>query len=98
MPPSDISGIMRGKILEQLDVCNETGAGIAALQEIVTENPIFGKTISNRLLEGVEVIYAFANKGALEEQVLVYIRDSLCIGIDARVSGENLGEMRSSGA
>jgi hypothetical protein len=62
-----------GKILVQLDVAEQAGAGVAAFEQVVAEDRGCRAAAAQRLLEGVDVVDALADERALAEQVLVHV-------------------------
>ena len=56
----------------------------------MAEYPVFGETPTERLLERIDVIDAFADKRALAEYILVNIGDGAGVGIDAGLAAEQL--------
>jgi hypothetical protein len=77
------------KLLDDLNVSGEAGARKNALEEIVTEEGIFGDAAGECYLEGIDVVDAFTCVGALTEEVLVDVRDGRRIGIDTAGAGED---------
>jgi hypothetical protein len=73
-------------ILEHLDVAEQPGARIAALQKIVTENPILGESAVERLLECVDVIDALADERALADPILVDVGNGARVRIDTGIA------------
>ena len=48
----------------------------------MAENAVLRELAADGLLEGIDVIDAFADERALVEQVLVYVRDRASIGVN----------------
>ena len=75
-----------GKVLDHLDVGNQTGAGEDSLEQIVAEHGALRNAPVQRRLERVDIVDALAGVGAFAEQVLVHVRHSGGVRIDpARV-------------
>ena len=83
MSPPGIGEIARRVILVQHDVALEAGSAVAALEQVVAEDRVFGKDAA-AVLKGVDVVDAFANKRTLVEEILVEIGDDAGVGIDPR--------------
>ena len=87
-----------GKLLDDLDIGGEAGAGEDALEQIVAEQRRVRHTAGERGLEGVDVVDALAGVGAFAEQVLIDVGDRRGIGIDAAHAGKDALEQRAFAA
>src|SRR6266481_293546 len=87
MPPDGVDLVARGIFLVKCHVAYQTAAGVNRFQQVVTQDSIFRKTASQRALESIDVINAFADERALAEKVLINIRDGAGVGIDPNVAG-----------
>ena len=59
---------------------------MAALDQVVTDDTVLGKTSAQRLLEGLSVVDALADERTLAEHVLVDVRHRTCVRVDARLA------------
>ena len=87
--------VARGKFLDHLDVGGQTGAGENAFKQIVAENRVDRNAPIERRVEGIDVVDAFADIGALVVKVLIDVGDDDGIGIEPRGSGEHALEQRA---
>ena len=84
-------------LLNQIDIGHQGRPGIAAFQQVVTENEIFRKTPIDGLPKGVHIVDALADERPLAENILVDVRHLAGVGIDARLAHEQLGESGLAG-
>ena len=100
--PAMLSGrrhaVVRGRVLEQLDVGDEPRAGEEALEEVVAQHGVVGDASGQDGLERVHVVDALAGVGALAEQVLVDIRRGAGVRVDPRRAGRDPLEERALAA
>jgi hypothetical protein len=76
-----VGAVARRVILIQLHIAQQSGAGVASLEKIVTEDAILRKAPAKRLLEGIDVVDSLADERAFAEHVLVDIRGArACTG------------------
>ena len=87
MPAAHIRAVARWVFLVQLHVAQQPGAGVAAFQQIVAEDPVVGKTPAQRPFEGINIVDALADERAFAEQVLVNIGNGARVRIDAELAG-----------
>ncbi len=85
---ADVRGVVRRILLVQLHVAQQRRARIAALQQVVTQDAIFGKAILQRALERVDVVDALADERTFAEQVLVDVGDGARIRINPGLGAE----------
>jgi hypothetical protein len=83
MAPAHVGAVCRRVFLLQLRVAQQTGARVAAFEEIVAEDAVVGEAIRERALEGIDVVDPLADEGAFARHVLVYVGHRARIGIDA---------------
>ncbi len=88
MASTDVGGIAAGVFLVKCDIAQEAAAREAALEQIVTEDAIFGQSVREDTLERIDIVDALADKRAFAEEILVDIRDGECVRIDARGCAE----------
>jgi hypothetical protein len=84
-PPNQV---VRGELVEQLDVGHQAGAGEHAFEQVVAEQRVVGHAACHRGLEGVEVVDALARVAPLPEQVLVDVRYREGVRVDSGGSRE----------
>src|SRR6185436_1812236 len=82
------------KLLDDLDIGSEAGAGEGPLEEIVTEQGALGHATVERRFEGIYVVNAFAGIGAFAEEILVHVGYGGSVRIDAARAGEDALEQR----
>ena len=75
--------IGRRILLVQLHVAQQARSRVAALEQVVAQDPILGKSAAKRALEGVDVVDSLADEGAFAEHILVDIGDGTRIRVDA---------------
>jgi hypothetical protein len=76
-----------GKILDHLDVRDQTSAGKGSLEQIMAEHGVVRHPPRQRPGKGIDIIDALAGVRSLVEQVLIDIRNCRRIGIDPGVTG-----------
>ena len=92
-------GLIGGRILFiQQHVGQQGRAQVAAFQQVMAENPVFRKALTQRALEGVDIVNTLADEGTFGEQVLVHIRDRTGIGVDAGLGAAQARVARAVGA
>src|SRR5581483_1889691 len=84
--PSNIRIIRCRIILVELYITQQAGARIAAFYQVVAENAVFRKTSAQCPLEGIHVIDSLTNKRTFAESILIYVRHSACVRINAYFS------------
>ena len=87
-----------GIIVHDLDVRDERGPGVEALEEVVREERVLGDAALQRGRERVDVVEPFPREDALAEEVLVRVRDRRRVRVDAGVAREDAREARRRGA
>ena len=76
-------------VLGQLDVGDEAGTCVRALEQVVAEDAIRRQPARQREAERVDVIDPLADERAFAEQVLVDVGDRARVRIDAGLAGEH---------
>src|SRR5438094_10212971 len=71
MPPDRVDLVARRIFLVKCHVAYQTAASVNRFQQVVTQDSIFRKAAGQRALKSIDVIHAFADKGAFAEQVLI---------------------------
>ena len=79
-------------LFNEVNICHQCRARIAALQQVVTQNEIVRKAPINGLAKRIHIIDTFANKRPLSEVILIDIRYFTGVGIDARFAREQFRE------
>src|SRR3954463_15218803 len=85
-------------LVEQLDVAHERRAREEALEQVVGEEGILGRSPGEGRGERVDVVDRLAGIRAFAEQVLVNVRDGCRVRVDARRSGAQRRVARASRA
>jgi hypothetical protein len=75
--------VVAGKLLEQVDIGDESGTGEQPLEQVVTQQRVLRHPPRERRLERVDVVDPLSRVGPLAEQVLVHIGDRGRIGVHA---------------
>ena len=81
-----VRAIARGIVLVQLHIAQQSGPGVAPFQQIVAENPIFGKAPLERLLEDIDLVDPLADERTFLKSILINVRDSVRIRVNAGVA------------
>ncbi len=58
-------------LLDEVYVGHQSRAGVAALQQVVAQDQVLGEPSAHGPGEGLDVVDALADEGALAEEVLV---------------------------
>ena len=96
--PPRVGEHARRIVVDQLDVGDQRGARVDALEEIVREQRVLRDAAVERRHEGVDVVEALAGEDPFAEEVLVGVGDRGGVGVDAGVAGVDAGEERARGA
>ena len=86
VPAAHVSAVAGGIFLVHHDIAQQPCARVTPFDKIVAQDPVLGETSGERPLEGVDFVDPLPDKGAFKEKVLVDIRDSARIGVDARIA------------
>jgi hypothetical protein len=87
MAAPDVDEVGRGIVFVQRGVAQERASRVAPLEQVVTQDAVVGKAMTQRLFEGIDVIDALADERSFAEQILVDVRDTASVWIDSgRVS------------
>src|SRR6266576_1224037 len=73
MPSDGVDLVARRIFLVKCHVAHQTAAGVDRFQQVVAQDSILRKAVSQRALEGIDVINAFADERALAEKVLINV-------------------------
>ena len=93
-----VGAVARGRVLEQLHLAEQTGACVAALEQVVAQDAVLGHAVAQRAFENIDIVDAFADKRAFAEQVLIDIGDRPRIGVDASLAAVQPGVAAAVGA
>ncbi len=85
-------------VVDDVDIGDEPGARVKALEEVVTEQRVLGHSPGERGIERVHVVNAFADVAALVKHVLIEVRHGRRVRIHTDVPGEHPREHRPVGA
>ena len=86
IPPRDVTA---RKDVEQLDVCRQTDAHIAAFQQIVAQQVRRWKSSGQEAMKGPQFVDAFAVITAFADQILVNVGDGMGVRIDPARIGKD---------
>src|SRR5580704_19213793 len=81
-----IREIPRRVIIIELDVSDQRGPSVGALDEIVRQKRVLGELVLGRSLERVDIIDALPREAPLGEEILIDVGDGGRIWIDARAT------------
>ncbi len=84
--------VVRRVVVHQVDVGAESRPRVEALEEVVTEERVFGHASVERLGERIDVVDPLADEAALVKDVLIDVRDRARVRVDADVAGKDLRE------
>ena len=65
------------------------------LDEIVTEYGVLGETVPHGSMERTHIVNSFAGEAGLPMQILIHVGNRRGVGIEARLSAEDLGDPRA---
>ena len=88
VPAAHVRAVGGWILLVQLHIAQQAGPRMTAFEQVVAEYPVFGEAATERALERIDLIDAFADERTLAAQVLVNIGDSARIGVDAGFAAE----------
>ncbi len=74
--------VVRGELLEELDVGHQPGARERALEQIVAQQRVLGDPPGERGLERIDVVDAFSGVRAFTEEILVHVRHGSRVRVD----------------
>ena len=90
MLPLAVAHIVVGKLFEKFHVRGQADTDMSAFDEIVTEQPLLGKTMCEYFVERSDIINALAVIDRFAKDVLVEIRNRLGVWIAPRASVNSL--------
>ena len=87
--------VARRKLLDDLDVGDESGPREDPLEEVVTEQGVLGDPAGERRFEHVDVVDALAGVRAFPEQILIHVGDGERVRVQAAGAREHPLEERA---
>src|ERR1700761_3746019 len=87
--------VVRGVVIDDFDVGDETGASVGAFDEVVREEGVSGKAAVEDFVEYADLVDALAGEDAFAEEVLVDVGDGGGVDVEAGFAGV---EGRETGA
>jgi hypothetical protein len=93
-----VDRVVRGVVVEELDVTCQGSAGEDPLEQIVAEQVVLGHPAHECCMERVDVVDALPVVAALAEQVLIDVGHRRRVRIEPRIAGEDAGEQRAPSA
>src|ERR1035437_6914987 len=84
-----ISAVVRGVVVDKLDVGDEAGSGVGAFNEVVAEKRIARKALVEHGMENGDFIDAFAREDAFAVQVLVSVGNGPAVDVEPCLAGED---------
>ena len=88
----------RGVVVHDLDVADQCGPRVQALEEIVRQQRVLGHAIFQSRRKGIDVVESLAREDALVEEVLIDVRNGGRVRIDPGMAGVRPGEERAGRA
>ena len=86
--------VARRKLLDDLDIGSQAGAGDCPLEKIVAQKRALRHAAVERGFERIDVVDALAGIGAFAKEILVHVGNGRGVGIDAAHAGEDALEQR----
>ena len=77
-----------------MDVADQAGSRVAAFEQVVAEDLVFGEALLHRDGEGIDVVDPFADERAFVEHVLIDVGDRARVRVNSRLTGAELYEQR----
>ncbi len=87
MLAAGVGGVVRGVVVDDLDVGDEASAGVGAFDEVVGEQGVFGEAAVEDLIEDADLVDAFACEDAFAEEILVDVGDGAGVDVEAGLAG-----------
>src|ERR1035438_3397396 len=79
--------VVRGIVIDELDVGGEADTGKGTLDQIVAEQGVARKSSIEHRMEGCHFIDSLAGEDTFVKQILVSVRNRACINIEACLAG-----------
>ena len=93
-----VGAVVRGIILDDYDICGESGARVGAFDQVVAEQSVPWKTMTQNAVHRIYFVDSFSGERTFAEKILVNIGDGARIGIKPGLAGEDGGEARAGRA
>src|SRR5437660_1828746 len=90
--------VVRGIILNYLDVAGQTRAGVSSFDEIVAEQSIAREAAVKDTVHGINFVDSLAGKAAFAIQILIRIGDSPSIDVESSLTRVDGGQPGVGGA
>ena len=97
MLATGVGGVAGGVVVDDLDVGDEAGADVSALDEIVREQGVAGEAAVEHLVQDADVVDALAGEDAFAEEVLIDVRDGAGVDVEAGLAGVERSEAGARG-
>ena len=97
MAAAHVAAVARRSRLVQLHVAEQSGTGVTALKQIVTEDPVLREALVQGLLKRVYVVDPLADERTFLEQILINVGYGAGVWIDARLAATELRVTRPVG-
>src|SRR6516162_7571615 len=89
-----VGAVVRGIVVDQLDVAHQSSARIRALDQVVAEQCIPREAMLQHPVQGVDLVDAFASEDAFAVEVLINVGDGSRVNVEAGLPGIDAGESR----
>ncbi len=97
MSASGVALIPLWKLIEKLDIAGQSHPDMRPFDQIMTQYALFGKSSREHAAEGAHIVDSLALVRSFTAEVLIDIRDSLGVRVDADRIGEKPTENRGPG-
>src|ERR1700730_9187359 len=86
---------MRGVIVDDLNVRQQSSARIRTLDQVVAQDGVRRKAMAEYFAEDVHIVNAFSSENAFSKQFLVNIRNRASVDIQAGLAGVDIRQSRA---
>src|SRR5687767_11071630 len=93
MSAGNVARVPRRMLLVQCHIAEQGGTRIRSLNQVMTENRVFGK-VAAALLERIDVVDPFPDERPFAKQILVHVRDDPGVWIDPSIPSMQLHKAR----
>src|ERR1700733_7326765 len=83
---SIVGAVVRGIVLNDLDIASEAGSSVCALDQVMTEQGIARKAAIENAVKCIDLIDPFSNEDAFTVQVLIHVGGSASVNVEPRLA------------
>ena len=91
-----VGAVVRGIVVDHLDIADQAGARVGAFDQVVAEQGVAREASIEYLMNGVDLVDAFAGEDAFAVQILIDVRDRAGVDIEAGLTRVDGGEAGSA--